>query len=168
LHRLNVQKWENALADEKAWATARLPLSSHSDMAENIDGSREFRLHFGIGFFEGLFAGITATILFRAMMPAKPMSAQATNQAGGVVSSFREHGSEIQLKRESGEHAGDPGLLVTAEADQAKPKFERPGGSPGPNGKGEVLERPGYPGQLLPNGDASKPVQPVSRTLKMS
>jgi hypothetical protein len=160
-------EWEGIPDHKSPWATLNCSCVLISDMAENIDGSREFRLHFGLGFFEGFFAGIAAAILVRAMTSGKSDPSRVSNGAGSPISSFREHGSELQLKRKSGEHAGDPSQLVTVSADQAKPQFERPGGAPGPNGKGEVLERPGYPGQILPKRDASKPIQPVSRIIDM-
>lgn len=138
-------------------------------MAENTRTSPELRTHFALGLFEGLLAGVAATIIFyRAMKPTRAGFSKPSNAEGGAISSFREHGKEILLKRESGETGGDPGQLVTANADHARPQFERPGGAPGPETQGEVLARPGTSGQPLPNGDASKPVQPASRTLRIS
>lgn len=143
--------------------------SSQWDMAEQVSTSRDSRLQYMLGLFEGLIAGIGFMIMFhRIISPAKATVKETSEVVGKAISAFREHGTEIPLKRESGEAAGDPAQLVTANADQTKTQFERAGGSPGPNARGEVLDRPGHPGQPMPRGDASEPVQPSPRSIKIS
>lgn len=124
---------------------------------------------FMLGLFEGLFAGIGVMIVFHRMLaPVKASVNQSIKVAERAASTFRQYGAEIPLKRESGETAADPSQLVTANAGQARTYFERSGGSPGPDLQGEILERPGHPGQPMPERDASKPVHPSSRTVKIS
>lgn len=138
-------------------------------MAEEVRTVRDCRLQYTLGLFEGLIAGIGFMIMFhRVIPPAKATVAKTSEVVDKTVSTFRNYGTDIPLKRESGETAGDPSQLVAANAGESRTQFERMAGAPGATIRGEVLERPGHPGQPMPDSDASKPVQPASRSIKIS
>ena len=86
---------------------------------------------------------------------------------------FRQHSTELDMRREASENAGDPTRLApsvttrrTAVGDQAV-TIERPSGNPGPATTGELLEVPGQPGRALDYSDAAQRVESALRTHKV-
>ena len=85
---------------------------------------------------------------------------------------FRQHSTDLDLRREASETAGDPTILTPSVATgRTVPPaitFERSSGNLGPASTGEVLEVPGQPGQTLDYSDAAQPVKSVLRTHRIS
>ena len=79
--------------------------------------------------------------------------------------SFRERSTDLNMRREASENAGDPTRLspsVTKGVEGAvahRVTIERSSGNPGPNSIAEVLEVPGQPGRTLDHSDAAQPVR---------
>lgn len=147
-------------------------------MANQEQSHRELHLRFALGLAEGFIAGVATCLAVRRFATSKRQSstplperrrlrAQGSLQGAPSGSDFRDYRTDIPLKRESGETAGNPRDLVSISALQAKTDFSRAAGAPGSKERSEVLERPGQPGQALTHTDASQPVQPAGRSLKI-
>jgi hypothetical protein len=87
---------------------------------------------------------------------------------------FRQHSTELDMRREAPENAGDPTRLapsVTAGHNGAEDQavtIERSSGNPGPSSTAELLEVPGQPGRLLDHSDAAQSVGSALRTHKIA
>jgi hypothetical protein len=148
-------------------------------MANQEQSHRELYLRFALGLAEGFVAGVATCLALQRLATHKRQSsvtvperrrmrAQASLQGAPAGSNFRDYRTDIPLKRESGETAGDPGDLLSISALQAKTDFSHATGAPGSKESAEVLERPGLPGQALTHTDAAQPVKPAGRSLKIS
>lgn len=87
---------------------------------------------------------------------------------------FRQRSTELDMRREASENAGDPTRLApslakgrTTAEDQAV-TIERCSGNPGPTSAAELLEIPGQPGRTLDHSNAAQRVESALRTHKVS
>jgi hypothetical protein len=62
-------------------------------MVEKVGIQSEEQLYFTVGFFEGLLAGMVATIMFyRVVSPLKAALGRTPDTSGKTASSFRQYG----------------------------------------------------------------------------
>lgn len=139
-------------------------------MAEHTDPV-DFCKGFVFGSLVGLVAAAYARGEFRRSQNFAPAHERSTPEPSHT---FRQHSTDLDMRREASENAGDPtrlspSLAKEREAAGAQPvTIERSSGNPGPNSAAEVLEVPGRPGRALDYSDASQPVRSAARTRELS
>jgi hypothetical protein len=145
-------------------------ISKEIRMAENTDPVA-FCKGFVMGGLVGLVAAAYARGEFRRSQPFALDGKQRTPEPSHI---FREHATELDMRREASENAGDPTRLAPLVAngrataiDQAV-TIERSSGNPGPTSRAELLEVPGQPGRTLDHSDAAQRVESALRTNKVS
>jgi hypothetical protein len=88
--------------------------------------------------------------------------------------SFRRHSTELGMRREASENAGDPTRLspsIAKKSTAVEPPsitIERSSGNAGPTSSPEMLEVPGQPGRTIDHSDASQRLASALRTHKIS
>jgi hypothetical protein len=139
-------------------------------MAEQTDPV-VFCKGFIMGSLVGLVAAAYARGEFRRSQPLAPDGRQRTLEPSHT---FRQHSTELDMRREASENAGDPTRLAPSVANgrAAAPDqvvtIERSSGNPGPASAAELLEVPGQHGRTLDHSDAAQRVESALRTHKVS
>lgn len=126
---------------------------------------------FIMGSLVGLVAAAYARGEFRRSMPFAPDSRERIPEPSH---SFRQHSTELDMRREASDNAGDPTRLAPSiTTGRAAPEhqavtIERSSGNPGPSSTAELLEVPGWPGRTVDYSDAAQRVESALRTHKVS
>ena len=138
-------------------------------MAEHTDP-----VVFWKGFVMGSLIGMIAAAYARADTKNGNGSAPAYKPGTSEPShTFRQHSTELDMRREASENAGDPTRLAPsitprrATDQNGLLTIERPSGNPGPTSAAEMLEVPGRPGRMLDHSDAAQRVESALRTHKV-
>jgi hypothetical protein len=139
-------------------------------MAERTDPI-DFCKGFVFGSLVGLVAAAYARGEFRRSPGFTPVGEPRVPERSHT---FRDHSTELDMRREASENAGDPTRLSPSiatgrNAAPAQPvTIERSSGNPGPRSAAENLEVPGQPGRILDHSDAAQPVRSAKRTYELS
>jgi hypothetical protein len=139
-------------------------------MAEGID-----IVVFCKGFVMGSLVGLVIASLARGESERSQAFEFGSNEPIPEPShTFRQHSTELDLRREASDNAGDPTRLTPSVTNgHSAPEgqavtIERPSGNPGPASTAEILEVPGQHGRTLDHSDATQRVESALRTHKIS
>ena len=139
-------------------------------MAERTDP-----IDFCKGFVFGSLVGLVAAAYARGEFRRSPgLAPVGEPRAPEPSNTFRQHSTELDMRREAAENAGDPtrlspSVVTGRKAAAAQPvTIERSSGNPGPSSAAESLEVPGQPGRILDHSDAAQPVRSAKRTYELS
>ncbi|MBV8113616.1 MAG: hypothetical protein JO300_02665 [Silvibacterium sp.] len=134
-------------------------------MAENTDP-----VAFCKGFVWGGLVGLVAAAYARGeFRRSEPLARDGRQQTPEPSHTFRQHSTELDMRREASENAGDPTRLAPSVATgRTTVTIERSSGNPGPTSAAEILEVPGQHGRTLDHSDAAQRVASALRTPKVS